>query len=541
MLALLLLSGLQAPAAQAHASLVSTDPAEGAVLPEAPETITLTFNEPVTLGPDSTRLYDAAGEEVASEGRSVDATVIVAPGDDLTAGTFVLTYRVVSADGHPVAGSLSFSVGTPSDTVVAPNQVTVDSDPAVTTVHGLLQGVTYLALLCAAGLAVFLALLLPHERVLADTRRRLLRLLRIAAALAVTGSLLLVPVGAVYQQGSGLSGLGTRAAWTGLQTLDGLPFLLVLVGLSVASTVLTEHPPDHIDRLTVTAAAATALAALPMVGHTRSFGPTALVVASDVVHVAAGALWFGGLLGLALSLRALAKRERLAAATLARFSTLAGGLLALVAGGGVLLGWRILGSWTGLFTTTYGVLLLTKSALVGLVAAVAGWNRYRLLPQVLTATGHEARVQAASRLRSAVRLEATGLAVVLLLTGFLVNQTPQEETAGPLAPPPDTVSTTSDEVRVVAHLSPGTVGPNTVTVQVQDLAGEPLEPYANPTVAVSSTSVDLGSRPARNVDSGTYEARVVLPAPGRWQIRVSVRTDQFTNPVLTSEADVNRR
>ena len=65
-----------------------------------------------------------------------------------------------------------------------------------------------------------------------------------------------------------------------------------------------------------------------------------------------------------------------------------------------------------------------------------------------------------------------------------------------------------------------------------------MEPYANPTVSVSSGSVDLGSRPARNVDSGTYQARVVLPTSGRWEIQVSVRTDEFTNPVLTLETDV---
>ena len=86
-----------------------------------------------------------------------------------------------------------------------------------------------------------------------------------------------------------------------------------------------------------------------LVGHTRAFTPSPLLVAADVLHVGAGAVWLGGLVGLVLSLRALAGRELLAAAqVLARFSTLAGGLLLAVAATGTFLAWRIVGSWGGL-------------------------------------------------------------------------------------------------------------------------------------------------------------------------------------------------
>jgi copper transport protein len=77
-----------------------------------------------------------------------------------------------------------------------------------------------------------------------------------------------------------------------------------------------------------------------------------------------------------------------------------------------------------------------------------------------------------------------------------------------------------------------------VHVQVQDLAGEPVEPYATPTVALGRGDVDLGTRPVRNVDSGTYVSEVVVPRPGTWQVRVSVRTSEFENPVLVLETEV---
>jgi copper transport protein len=530
--------GVTASAAQAHASLVSTDPAEGAVLSQAPEALTLTFDEPVSLVPSATRLFDATGEEVPTESRSVDETVTVSPTDGLGNGTFVLTYRVISADSHPIAGSLSFSVGAPSAAVASPGT----QDPTsrgVTATHGVLQGLTYLSLLLAGGVAVFLAVLLPGHPVLERTRARLLRILRVAACAAVGGAVLLVATGVVYQQGLGLGGFVTTEAWSSWVSADGLLAAAVAAGLGLAAAVLRPVAPSRAASVLALGGAGVALAAPALVGHTRAYGPASLVLTADVLHLLTGAVWFGGLVGLALTLPTLATRERLATRTLARFSTLAGGLLALVATAGLLLGWRILGAWSALVGSTYGTVLLAKTVVVALVVAVAAWNRFRLLPAVLEASGHQDRVRAAARVRTAVRFEVVGLVAVVLVTGFLVNQPPGAD-PGPASAPAErsTVTAVTDDVRVVAHLAPGRVGPNTVTVQVQGPDGEPLEPFATPRVSVGSDELDLGSRPVRNVDSGTYATQVVIPSAGRWRVRVSVRTDEFTNPVLDLETVV---
>lgn len=527
LLALVGLSALAGPAS-AHANLVSTDPAAGQVLEAPPEQITLTFDETVTLSADGAQLYDATGARIDAEARSVDGVVTVRPAGEMADGTYVLTYRVISADSHPIAGSLSFSVGAPSEEVVTPDSSDA-TDDTVQVVLGVVQGISYAALFLAAGLAVFAAVLLPAGPGLEPLRQRLGRVLRPAAAVAVGGFVILVPVGVLYQQGLTLGGLATAMPWTGWLSPDGLVAALVALGLGVATLVGGRAP--------ALGGAVLALGSLMLVGHTRSYGPAWLVITADVAHVATAAVWFGGLVGLVLSLPALSGRDRLAAATLARFSVLAGALLAVVAVAGTLLGWRILGSWQALFGTTYGLVLLAKVALVAVVAGVAAWNRYRLLPGVLGADGFQARRDAAARLRGAVRGEAGLLVVVLLLTGFLVNQVPREQDAVAAAPR-NTVVAVADEVKVVAHLHPGRVGRNTVTVQVQDLAGNPVEPFAPPTVSMSSAGVDLGSRPVRNVGSGTYAARFVVPAPGEWTIQVSVRTGEFDNPVLTLDTTI---
>src|SRR4029077_15814094 len=107
-------------------------------------------------------------------------------------------------------------------------------------------------------------------------------------------------------------------------------------------------------------ASTVAVVAPALTGHTRSATAEALVVGADMLHLLAGSIWLGGLVGLALTVRHLADRGEVAAEGVARFSGIAAGVLvALVAAGSVLV-WRIVGSWDVLISTSYGRLLLTK-------------------------------------------------------------------------------------------------------------------------------------------------------------------------------------
>src|SRR4051794_19327079 len=101
--------------AHAHASLVGSEPADGAVVARSPGKFVLRFNEPVA--PLVVRMVGPKGEVADIKALAVhDQSIeITAPGA-LPEGTHLLSWRVVSADGHPVGGSLVFSVGKPSPT-----------------------------------------------------------------------------------------------------------------------------------------------------------------------------------------------------------------------------------------------------------------------------------------------------------------------------------------------------------------------------------------------------------------------------------------
>ena len=94
----------------AHASLVATEPRDGSMVAQAPKTVRLRFNEPVT--PAVIRVIDSDGTTRNDAAvHAVDETIEITLPTGLPAGTQVISYRVISADGHPVAGSMMFSVG----------------------------------------------------------------------------------------------------------------------------------------------------------------------------------------------------------------------------------------------------------------------------------------------------------------------------------------------------------------------------------------------------------------------------------------------
>src|SRR5262250_1074053 len=108
----LVLLATLAPAAEAfaHASLIRSEPTDRAVVAQAPSILVLTFNEPVS--PLVVRLVRPTGE--ATELKDVvanDARLTIPLPQGLTVGTYLLSWRVISADGHPVGGALTFSVG----------------------------------------------------------------------------------------------------------------------------------------------------------------------------------------------------------------------------------------------------------------------------------------------------------------------------------------------------------------------------------------------------------------------------------------------
>ncbi|MCW5953345.1 MAG: copper resistance protein CopC, partial [Propionibacteriaceae bacterium] len=155
-LALLLLT---APRTEAHAQLQRTTPTDGAVLEVAPSRVELEFSEVVVPIDGAFRLFPAGAEPVPLAAGSQGRVVTIELPGQLPDDVYAVSYRVISADGHPISGALSFRVGEGDAPTAAPGEL--PATPVATEAMVVaLTGLQSLGLLLFAGLLLFHRLVL---------------------------------------------------------------------------------------------------------------------------------------------------------------------------------------------------------------------------------------------------------------------------------------------------------------------------------------------------------------------------------------------
>lgn len=523
-----------APAA-AHAELLGTTPENGAVLEEAPERAELLFNEPVRLIDGAIHLFPGeGGDPTQLEARVTDTTVLIDLPAELDDGPYALSYRIVSADGHPLGGAITFQIGEGNPGDVDPGLSELGTTPAAT--EWLVSAVTvvqYLALLVLAGLLFF-------DRVIQRTGRSVAPsvLLRLAYLMAASSSLLLIPISALRITGADPSQIFFPELW--LSGLTASPIIaagLVTVA-GAAAMVLGVRSSNPARQVLAPVFAAGALAAPVLVGHTRTTEPGWAMVAADLGHLAAGAFWTGGMIGLLLYLRAARpdaadaeprNPSEAAGALVARFSRFALISVLVLAVSGLTMAVLVLDSWDALITTGYGRTLLLKLGMVVPIIALAGWNRTRLLPRILTRP--TATLQWAS-LRRTLKYEAALLVAVIVITGFLTNSSPTHDHGPPVAAQHVEFRVESQGMTLEGTLSPAVPGPNTIKFRL-GYDGQAITPE-QVTVRARLPEQGLGpfTAPAElDKDTGEYEVTLTMPVPGEWHVQVSARIDTYSEPI----------
>lgn len=534
LLAILPLISLQSHTASAHAALIDTEPVSGAVLDAAPERVTLSFTEPVDLVDGGYRLFGGEGVIGTLEAESSGSDVVVMLPDDLPDGSYVVDWRVVSLDSHPISGALPFSIGSPGSAPVAAPAAT-DITPEM----GVVQGIAYLALLAAVGLAIF--------NLIAGDWSRDSRLIGALALVAVVAHILLIPLTEINAEGKGLSTLFHGETWSGDASDHPLVAAIVVsIGLGVmwagvAYRFGRDDLPGRWNWLrpaAIVAGAGMALFSMSLVGHTQSVEPTPGMVGSDLVHGIATATWFGGLIGLALWLRRTGRTDPQGAARMVgRFSVVAGIVFLVAASTGAYMAFQIVGSLDALLETTYGRLLIAKVTVLLVPFGLAAWNRFALVPAV------ERQPDAASawrRLRASIMGETVALVVVIAITGFLVLQSPQVGTAAGTTPvatvPYEDVLSLNEDGTIGIRIDPGGLGDNQMVVTILDASGQPAPLQAPPTVQLTLPEEDLGPLDVTLADTanpGEYAGTIHVPLEGDWSISVTTRQTRFEQFVTT--------
>ncbi|MFF1304388.1 copper resistance CopC/CopD family protein [Streptomyces sp. NPDC058307] len=370
--------------ASAHAALTGSDPQQGVVVDKAPDQVSLTFSEKVALSDDSLRVLDPKGKAV-QQGKPFEAggtTYGVKVHSGLPDGTYTVTYQVVSADSHPVAGAFTFSIGAPSTT-----SVSVSGDTAGGGVVGWLYGfgryMSYAGFIVLVGGAAF---------VLGCWQRgagvRPMQRLVVGGWLTLTSATLLLLLLRGSYTGSGKVGDVFDLDLLGnvLQTKAGAALVSRLLLLAAAALFISvlfgaydkredEEKRDLTFGLAIggTVVAAGLAASWAMAEHASVGLQAGIAMPVDVVHLLAVATWLGGLTALLVALyRSDAPIE---SAAVRRFSQVAFGSVVALVATGVYQSWRQLGSWSAFTGTRYGQLLLVKIGLVALLVGIAFISR----------------------------------------------------------------------------------------------------------------------------------------------------------------------
>ena len=410
--------------ASAHAELLTSDPAPGAVLANAPSALSLRFSEKVTLVPDGIRLLDSRGDPVPIGQPNVrDSTVVVPLQDLLASDGYVLTWRVVSADSHPINGAVPFAVGDAEPAVAAPAS---ESSSAKSALVGA-RWTAYLGLVLLLGPVLFVWLCWrdgQYDRLVA-------RLVTVGAGTVVISSGTAVLLQGAYAAGLPAGqAIDTDLLETTLRTTYGqaaVARVVLVLALLTLLALLRRRPSMPAD---VVASLMTAGVAVTysLQGHANASSDRLLRLAGDSLHLAAMTCWMGGLVVLASCVLRSPVAPTVLARVLPRWSRVAMTAVAVLAVTGTYQSVREVGSLSALTSSSYGQTLLVKLGLFAVLIALGYAGRNWVGRHRNTHLVHDAEEPnspaAVGRLRRTVLAETAFGAAVLAVTAVLVATTP---------------------------------------------------------------------------------------------------------------------
>jgi copper transport protein len=587
--------------ASAHATLLTTDPQNGGVYDKPPSQVKLRFSEPVEVSLGGIRVFSSDRDRVVTgspehPGGTQSEVAVSLPG--LDDGTYVVTWRVISADSHPVEGAFTFQVGTRATLSKKNAQGVADSllastggSKTVGVVYGIDRAVLFGALALLIGGVVFLVAVWPRGR---DDRRAARVVWAGWIGVAVT-TVLGIALEGVYAAGLPLTKVFDPTVFRDvLDTRYGKVALVRLALLVVAFPLLRlllhrrddgqEHPV-RASWMVAAGLVGLGLAVTPgLGGHAGTGIQTGLAIPADMVHVAAMACWLGGLVVLCIAVLPKGDADELRA-VLPRYSALAlGAIVALIVSGGYQ-AWRQVGSIDALKSTDYGRLLIAKLVVFAALIVAAAFSRevvnrrfrdyapddehddtdtvFEPVPVAVGASlaggggsgslseGHgrfdddgydggwdddTTDEEEVRRLRRSVAIEVVIAAVILSITALLVNAAP----ARAIETQPVSLTLKSRQVWVYVDVAPGIAGPNDMHFTALPTGGGPAT-IDDMSVQLTRPGEDLPpfTAPLQKLGNGHYYAPLYdIPYPGKWQMTIRVQLGPTDEAVLVSPFSV---
>lgn len=503
--------------ASAHAVLEESSPAPSSVLQDPPSEISLDFNEGIESALLSIRLFDSEQSEVSigDAGRDPsDSSVARASVPRLDDGVYVVVWRAVSGDGHPVSGAFPFQVGSNPD-VNANELLTrvlrgLETGSPLGTPLALSRFLAYVALVALVGIAVF-------SMGAVGMTDRLVRAMKSAVVAFAVGA-----VGIAVMQGPYAAGRGWGGIFDAGLLADVFPTRLGIasaVRLAMAVTwgvlvVTLARRNGTAWRAFFAVVSVVSVVTFSVSGHASAGSLPAVFVTVDAVHFTAVCVWVGAFLAAALV------RTEEGVARLSRLATFAMPV-AVVTGAAQSV--HLAGGVSKVFDTRHGSYLFAKLVLVAVCLAIGGRLRMQMKKGEPTV----------NRMLS---LEAVLLVAILAVSALMVGTSPTTSaTVG------STFSATQVQGNVVADFSvlPTRVGAAEVHVYLTPPGGA-LSPAQDVQMSFTLPTRGIPAVPVKLVEVGPnhWSGIMQFAYEGDWTMEVRVKPDTRSTLLYTAVVPV---
>ena len=489
-LATIVVALLLPAAASAHAYLIKTVPAASVVLNAPPPAVELTFDEAVEPRFATISVTDPSAQQETtgpvSRSPSNPDTLVV-PLRKVGEGWYLVYWRAISVDGHPVQGAFTFAVG-PNPGPAPQFKIPSISATATTTPLLIARWAMFLTVMTAIGLFVLRMLIArPVVRRVEGTN---LNALTLVFAIASLIALAAIPV--YLEEATAVDSLRSFFAVGALVPLFGttafgrgylnMEFCLALFVLAAGIAIWADRPKQParsiaaLLSLTGALLAAASVLVLPGAsGHAGQTAPRGVSLLLDWLHLLSGSIWLGGLIGLLVIWASVPATLRVAslAVCVPRFSNVALVSVLVLLGTGIGATVIHLPVLAALWQTSYGQAILIKAAILTAALALASINLLRTKPALVAAREQRQPGEPAARLlRGVVSGEAVLISAAVFVAAILSS----------LAPPPPAFAL---EGSALAR-----VGPGTIAATVHD-AGYTLQVLVSPNHAAAPNNFAL--------------------------------------------------
>lgn len=463
------LLGSVAPAS-AHSSVSGTTPADGDVLATAPAEYVMTFNERVTVPDGFFRIVDSSGNI-----RPLD-NVVLTPKENGTVATVTLPtdldgwnalgWKALSADGHEIEGTVTFTVGTTTVVDGDANKAAVErlqADPlelwrkAATA----LRSISYAATLVAVGALGFLWSTRRAARRWrkadgtrgdstrgdgdqgdlsngsgsadtdtsaeigagfdkADIEKPVYRLVSVAAVIGALSAPIALALNTFLLNGGTLDGIGTAFSIQ-VGTPVGLAQLIrvsAFFAFCTAALLIVDQATKKFGVAIGAVAAVALVVSYSLSGHATIVKWDTIASVALVVHLGVAALWSGGLVALAAAMRRTRGNPQAAGALAESFSRIATISVIILFPAAIALSVAMFTSPSELYSTAYGIRLLGKFAIVAAVALIGAYNHFVVIPRIRRGSTDSI----IRSLRRTTVAEVVGVAAIVAATTLLTGQ-----------------------------------------------------------------------------------------------------------------------